>query len=835
MPISFSQIPADLKIPLYWVEVDPSRAGIPLIHQPALLVGTMTSDGDAQPNVPIAIGTQAQANAHFGIGSEVARMFRTYFANNFANEVWGLGVPEPLGASAAAGAVVITRQQLEAGTIHLYIAGRHVPINIAASDTPQEVAFAIEAAIDEQPDLPVTAKVGTTATASGTGTSSGTNLTISNFTAVLTGASVQPGDTVTGLNTPPGTTIVSQVSGTPGGNGEYTISLDATESLDPLDINLRASGTVDATAGTSITVSGSQAQEASVTQPAGIWPGYSIVGVGVPPNTSILSQSSGTPGADGVYVLSAAVPALTAVPCKFGITCTVNGTSHGRILTVTASTGTIGLGAVVSGTGLTAETVVESQRSDVAKGSGDIAGTVLTVSSVTGAPIGLGARVDGAGVPSGTHITGQVSGTPGGIGDYTLNNGATLTGVSLTFTMAPATPGKDGVYILSKDATAAGVPVDFSATDNAVRFTCTWKGVNGNDIRVDMNYYGSIGGETTPVGLGIQLPATGFLSGGVGVPVFDTAITNLGEKNYEYVAMPYTDSTSLNSWELEYGFEDVGRWGWRRQLYGHIFSARRDTYANLILFGNTRNNGITTVMGVEKTAPSAVFDFTAAYTAKAQRALINDPARPLQTLSLNTVKLAPLHDRFNTIEINALASNGIATQKAGSDNQPMISRETTTYQLNLYGYQDDAYELVTTLATLARLIRNQRYVITSKYPRVKLADDGTRFGPGQAIVTPGIIKGELIAEYVMDMYNGLVENLSAFKNNLIVERDPNDPNRVNVLYGPDLINQLRIFAVLAQFRLQYDRGVDTQIIGSNPGTIGMTGILPSPFNISGVA
>jgi phage tail sheath gpL-like len=232
------------------------------------------------------------------------------------------------------------------------------------------------------------------------------------------------------------------------------------------------------------------------------------------------------------------------------------------------------------------------------------------------------------------------------------------------------------------------------------------------------------------------------------------------------------------------------------------------------------------------TSPSPVFDWVSAYVAKAQRALINDPARPLQTLTLNTVKLAPLQDRFDTIELNSLAENGMATQKAGSDNQPMISRETTTYQLNLYGYTDDAYELVTTLATLARLIRNQRQAITSKFPRVKLADDGTRFGPGQAIVTPGIIKGELIAEYVQDMWNGLVENLTAFKANLLVERDPNDPNRVNVLYGPDLINQLRVFAVLAQFRLQYDRGIDTQILGVNPSTIGVTGTLPT-FGLQG--
>jgi phage tail sheath gpL-like len=222
-------------------------------------------------------------------------------------------------------------------------------------------------------------------------------------------------------------------------------------------------------------------------------------------------------------------------------------------------------------------------------------------------------------------------------------------------------------------------------------------------------------------------------------------------------------------------------------------------------------------MGFEVMSPSPSFEWAAAYTAKAQRALINDPARPLQSLSLNQIKLAPKHHRFNFIELNSLASTGLAIQKAGADNQPMILREQTTYQLNLYGQSDDAYELVTTLATLAKVLRNQKAAITSKYPRHKLADDGTKFGAGQAIVTPIIIKAELINQYQQDMYNGLVENLQAFKSHLLVERDPNDPNRLNVLYPPDLINQLRIFAVLAQFRLQYDRGIDTQIIGPSTG------------------
>lgn len=70
-------------------------------------------------------------------------------------------------------------------------------------------------------------------------------------------------------------------------------------------------------------------------------------------------------------------------------------------------------------------------------------------------------------------------------------------------------------------------------------------------------------------------------------------------------------------------------------------------------------------------------------------------------------------------------------------------------------------------------------------------------------MTPSIIRSELIAAYSALETQGLVENMDLFKKNLIVERNATDPNRVDVLFPPDLVNQLRVFALLCQFRLQY--------------------------------
>ena len=159
MPISFANIPANIKVPLYWVEVDPSMAGLPTINLRALLVGVKTADGAAPDDIALPIGSQAQADQAFGEGSELARMFKAFFANNFANEVWGLPVDEPVGASPATGDITITAAPTAAGTIALYVCGDTIPVNIATTDSTADIASNIAAAINADITLPVTATV----------------------------------------------------------------------------------------------------------------------------------------------------------------------------------------------------------------------------------------------------------------------------------------------------------------------------------------------------------------------------------------------------------------------------------------------------------------------------------------------------------------------------------------------------------------------------------------------------------------------------------------------------------------------------------------------------
>ncbi len=342
----------------------------------------------------------------------------------------------------------------------------------------------------------------------------------------------------------------------------------------------------------------------------------------------------------------------------------------------------------------------------------------------------------------------------------------------------PVTAAVDGVILTKVDLTAVN------------------KGQAGNDIDLRVNYLGTRGGEVMPTAMTVALTA---MAGGTTNPALATGLANLGNQTFDFIVNPYTDATSMAAVTALLN-DTTGRWSWDQQVYGGAFGAYRGTVAAQTTFGTGFNDQHSSVMGFDD-SPSPNWIWAAALTGAVAVSVRADPAMPLQTVAIQGVLAPPLPSRFILSEQNTLLYDGISTFNVADDGTVSIQNLISTYQKNAFGQPDDSYLEVETLFTLMYVLRAMASMVTTKYARMKLAADGTRFAAGSAIVTPNTIRGDLIAEYRELEYDGFVQQGDAFKAGLIVEQNSANPNRVDVLWPGTLIDQLRIFALLAQFRL----------------------------------
>lgn len=386
---------------------------------------------------------------------------------------------------------------------------------------------------------------------------------------------------------------------------------------------------------------------------------------------------------------------------------------------------------------------------------------------------------------------------------------------SVTFGGTVTATGKLNLYIAGKpvrvdvaaaetnSATAAKVSAAINAqtdlpvtaavdgVDNTkVNLTARHKGATGNDIDIRLNYFQ---GESLPTGMTATIVA---MANGANNPDIADAIAAIADEQFHTWIIPYTDSSNLDAVEAEL----EARWSPMSQKEGHAYTAARGSHANLITLGDSRNSPHVSIIGANQ-ALNPPWEWAAVFGAVCAFHGAIDPARPFQTLRLGRLLPPAELYRFTRAERDLLLRDGISTFIVDSGGNVLIERAITTYQETAGGVPDVSYLDVNTVLTVAYLRFTVRARIAQKFPRHKLADDGTVFGAGQPIVTPSIIRAELIALAREWEASGLVENIDQFKEDLLVERDGTDLSRVNALIPPDIINQLRVFAGQVQFRL----------------------------------
>jgi phage tail sheath gpL-like len=178
-----------------------------------------------------------------------------------------------------------------------------------------------------------------------------------------------------------------------------------------------------------------------------------------------------------------------------------------------------------------------------------------------------------------------------------------------------------------------------------------------------------------------------------------------------------------------------------------------------------------------------------------------DPARPFQTLVLPGLQPPALADRFTRQERDLLLRDGISTYTVDQGGNVLVERVITTYQTNAFAIDDVSYLDLETKWTVDYMRYAFRARIALRFPRHKLADNGTSFAPGQNVATPNVIRAELLDVARQLELAGILEGFGQFKDDLVVVRSTVDPGRVNCILPPNVVNQFRVFAASVQFIL----------------------------------
>jgi phage tail sheath gpL-like len=349
------------------------------------------------------------------------------------------------------------------------------------------------------------------------------------------------------------------------------------------------------------------------------------------------------------------------------------------------------------------------------------------------------------------------------------------------------------VVAISADST---LPVTATNVAGAVTYTAKNEGTVGNEITIGENLNSD---QSLPSGItwsfGIGNPNVKRLSGGATDPDVNDAIAAIPDEVVNLFINPYTDSTSLTALDTEL----TRRWGNTVQLDGHVINSYAGTTAQVTTQGDSLNSEhLTFIDGGFRTA-TPPYLLASGLGARVSRSASVDPARPFRTLPLTGAYADLPTDRRTFSEKSSILNSGIGTHNVTNDGTVTIDRLITTYKTNALGAADTSYQNTNTMFNLSFMRQSFKTRMLSRYPRHKLADDGTSFGAGQPIATPSSIKGEIIALYEEWIALGLAEDVDTFAETLTVERDAVNRSRVNVTMQPILVGQLYQFDTTLQF------------------------------------
>ena len=368
-------------------------------------------------------------------------------------------------------------------------------------------------------------------------------------------------------------------------------------------------------------------------------------------------------------------------------------------------------------------------------------------------------------------------------GKITITGNATTQGVlrvgigNADVLMVPVAAGDsaDTVGKAVKAAIAAqpGLPVSAAEAAGVVTITAKNKGTEGNAIRL----------LAACTAAGISTTVTAMASGDAN-PDIQPALTAVIADGHDIIACGISDEANLL--KLRAHLEKVGaptEKRWAIGVYGHS-----GTLATVTTLAGKLNNGFMLCAWYRGT-PSLPCELAAAFASV--MASEEDPARPLNTLALEGIGLCDSKDKTMRTEQENALYNGVAPVETSPDgSRAQIVRAITTYTKTANGTADESLLDVTTVRTLIYVSKACIQRVALRFPREKLSDK-----------TPARVRSELIDVLMRCEELEILEQVEANLPNLIVERDKQNVNMLDVRIPSDVVNGLHVVGMVVDLYL----------------------------------
>lgn len=317
---------------------------------------------------------------------------------------------------------------------------------------------------------------------------------------------------------------------------------------------------------------------------------------------------------------------------------------------------------------------------------------------------------------------------------------------------------------------------------------------NDIDVRVDVN----VPGITTVV-----VP----MASGATNPDNTATIAATQAQQWTSIIIGHNDDANLDIWEADLLNRDDAL----VDKPGHGFVGFNGTLVNALIYGAARDSRNSTI-GFLATSPSPPWEL-AAWTAAADE-VTTDPALPRNTEG-GTVRPdsgfdikgiaapAPL-SRLVFEEHQQALTTGLTPLEVSDIGAITVLRMVTTSRTDTLGNPSEVFLDITTPRTLQALRFTLKIFLKTRFSQKKLADDPLPEPTPDNLVSPNSVRDAVI-EIHDDQWvpEGWVEfaGRALFLEELLVERNSVDVNRVDIQLSPDLVNGLQVIGALVAFRL----------------------------------